>query len=206
MSKVKEILEALPSLSQIDLQLILDNVKPILRPKGVVQVREVYKTCGKPNCTCSFGPSSEYGHGPYLYASWKGWEGKRKQVSLGKPLSDQAIDQLRDLPQPVWYDFKISEKQKDRMSESQQWYVTERTLTESEFLDLYGLSRREDTLNRDFELLYDYKSFDLANEKWTEMQDILSSHFCHLFSIINPQKIKLLNFLFENNFTIIDNT
>ncbi len=90
-----------------DLLLMIKACQEKLSHIRPITLTEVYKKCGKKDCSCHFGDVAEYGHGPYLQASYKDDDDKRKTKNLGKVQNYQWFNDQRSKIEPKWYNYRI---------------------------------------------------------------------------------------------------
>lgn len=200
MGKISQILDEL-KLNRWELEDLIREAQERLKAARPVYLKEVFKRCGKPGCTCTYGDVSEYGHGPYLYAVWSE-NGKQAQKSLGPKFEDEQIQEIRNQPKPQWYDFRVDQKKIDRMSQERQWEVRERTLEHEEFLAYYGVNPWEDTLNRPRSFKYDRRAYRDALEDWQSSREIALSRFS-LYGVGTKRGVSILQGLEEKGCYII---
>lgn len=85
---------------------LLREIEPLARRVLIGTVSETYRTCGTPGCRCHHGGPK---HGPHLYVSYRGPNGKTTGYYVPKSLHDdvragieawaQLQDRLRQIAQ-----------------------------------------------------------------------------------------------------------
>jgi len=169
-------LDFMKDLSKSELDSIIGYAKKLKARIRPITIRVVYKKCGKADCTCSYGSLEEYGHGPYLVASYTS-DGKQRQRSLGKECDQQFFISLATAPAPPWYKFAVTGKQKKAMSRERQWDVVERSLTSWEFAAFHGVEKDASAMDRIERMEYDTAEHELAMRDWRAGQDVSANEF-----------------------------
>ncbi len=180
MSKIQELTNSLSELSRDDLEFLIYRATSLLKSMRVVRIRRLYKRCGKDGCTCAKGALTDYGHGPYLYATWS-TNGKQRQRSLGREYHDREFKRMAQTKLPSWFEkrFHVSNKQFDAMSKEHQWGCTEKALDDQEFLMLYNIAPEEDHVGRPRKLRYNRDKYKTALLKAQDSLTIGLNEFQH---------------------------
>lgn len=195
--------EMLAELNREDLQTIMSKSKTLLDAMRPIHIKELYKKCGKKNCTCAHGSVAEYGHGPYLYVIYTDHDGGQKQRSLGRKMSEEEIEQICGKPFPRWFDFLVTDRQYKKLSRDKNWQVHERELTFDEFEEYYGIPMAEDALGRECKFRYDYQKFDDEFEKWSEMQKVCVSAWANVYGIGTIKSYSIVKSLIEQGYYLV---
>lgn len=163
--------EFLQSLDRPGLIALKAQVEDEIKRRVPIKIREIYKRCGKADCTCQYGELDDYGHGPYLYATWS-HKGKQRQRSLGKKWTTSAMHKLRDKTEPRPYQYAITEKSK---TDGQP-----HALSYEDFYSHYGVYPMDDALGRPRVISVNYDAYSRDYQVWQDGQEIALSEFAHL--------------------------
>ena len=75
-------------------------------------VSETYRTCGQPDCRCKQGEK----HGPHLYISFRGQEGKTTGYYVPQPLGKAVRDGVE-----AWKQFQVLARELAELNREQLW-------------------------------------------------------------------------------------
>jgi hypothetical protein len=181
MGKKKDVLDLLAELTHPELLEIETAVRASKKKFKPFRIKRKFKRCGKPDCFCMDGPADnswENLHGPYLFAQWREG-GKTRTASLGREYSSDEISEAGN-GLPNWYDFIISQKQYDGMSQDRQWECYERSLENDEFEAHYGIAPMDDNIGRARKLRYDSRAYKTAYDEAEQANKVKWSDWAKL--------------------------
>lgn len=195
-------------LSRDELLTLQTDIKQELKKFKPFRIKRVYRKCGVKDCRCNqeydpneFESKDEYNelvlHGPYLYATWRE-SGKTKTASLGREHTQEEISNLGN-GLPKWYEFVVSPGEFEKKSRDRQWECYERSLSDDEFLDYYGINPLEDNVGRPRRLKYDNRAYETRYNEMKEGNEVKDSKWVSL-GVGTYKGIKILEDLEKQNF------
>lgn len=196
----QDIFSEIQNWSRSDLQWLRGRIDALLEKRITIHVRPTYKRCGKSGCTCGWGPLDEYGHGPYLIASWRE-DGQQRQKSLGEHYEPSYFRELKERPAPTRLDTAITPADYAKLPEAKQAGYKQFSMTINEFYRFHGLYPFEDKLGRADRLYYLPESHDQALRSYQAIQDVASSRWA-IHGVASPAGIAFLNRMFDRGHTI----
>lgn len=164
----------LSELSRAELLTTIKAATAELRSRRAFSLKELFKKCGFTDCWCS----DTDGHGPYIYVMYS--DGQRQvQRSLGRKITSDEMTAMANKLPPKWYDFRISQRQVDNLSDDEKmkrgWSL--HTLTEVEFESHYGVKIGGDTFGRKQEIWINSKKYNVILGVWLDEQTVLESEW-----------------------------
>ncbi len=173
MSKVTQMLSE-QDLDRHELAELIFEANKLLKQFRPYRIKEVFKTCGKPDCLCRKGLE----HGPYLYVSYR--DGKKTvQKSLGLKLTDGDFSDIETAERPDHFDEKyhvlhssVEGLTREKRNELGLKYIA---LTHEQFEDLYGMHPEEDRFDRPMRLWVDYGQYEADTTAYNDLQRVLWS-------------------------------
>lgn len=197
-----EVLSGAKSWDRDSLLRLAEELRTIAKKRAPFRLNDVWKRCGKPECTCNDDPDNR--HGPYLVVSYKDINGTRRQVSLGPKYSTENLWHMAESKIPVRYDpafivptGALRREPDDQDKIARGWEKI--TLTDDEFEHYYGLAVGKDKLGHHHQLWILEEAFNASVQQWRDKQTIAMSRWA-MFGVGNIKAISLLDSLLDSGY------
>ena len=133
----------LNGMTRDELLILQSDIKVRLKKFKPFKIKEVYRSCNRPECYCSNGIDL---HGPYLYISWRE-DNKTKTRSLGRKYEQSDIEEMAYAPSPILKDyFKINPAQYKKLNRVDRDQLWKYELSDYQFEERYSVSKEDDKI------------------------------------------------------------
>lgn len=154
--------EFVNGLDRFELQRLIDTAEARLKSLKTIYIRTIAK--GR--------------KGDFVYATWAE-NGRTAQKSLGRYHTRNEVKLMLDKLWPNMVDYKLSDKQCDRLKDAETYYdvVGYYDLSDDEFYDSYGVFPSEDRLGRAKRIHVHMAKYNAASDKYNGMKDVYNSRY-----------------------------
>jgi hypothetical protein len=192
-------------LNRDELLQLKEEVKNKLAQYKPLTLGLVWKKCGKKWCTCSGGSLREYGHGPYVVGWYYDGSNKQKVKSFGRwhnseEIQKKMLKHSENMGNFNWFNFTISEKKYNKLSQEKKWRYQKETLTNSDFFNKYGFERGKKTFIDD-KIIIDFEKLDNAREKLDRERELLTNSFIE-WGIVTYRGYINIKFMIDSGYYI----
>jgi hypothetical protein len=106
-------MESIRSIRQAQ-QRLLREMAALAKRSIFGSLSETYRTCGQPDCRCKQGEK----HGPHLYISFRGAEGKTTGYYVPQPLGEAVRDGVE-----AWKEFQARARELAELNRARLWML-----------------------------------------------------------------------------------